>query len=125
MSARQEVLSAATVPCTTAQHLHRLHQEKEEEQRFYCCITTCSKKCKDSAGTDSSQVPVHGNPNEWGEKERKDEKLLQLALICAPAQRKQKSLCQTPLGASSDQQLQHTTSVPNTEHKVPSRNSKL
>lgn len=70
-------------------------------------------------------MPVHGDPNERGEKERKDEKLLQFHLICAPAQRKQKILCQTLLGVPSDQQLQQTTSVLNTEHNVPSRNSKL
>lgn len=100
---KSEVLPAATVPCTTAQHLHRLHQEKEEEWRFYCHITTCSGKCKDTAGTDSSWVAVHGDPSKHGEKERKDEKLLHFPLICAPAQRKQKILWEALLWVSSDQ----------------------
>lgn len=68
---KSEVLSTATIPCTTVHDLHRLHQDKEEDLRLYCCITTHSKKCKDSAGTDSSHILVHGNSNMWGEKEKK------------------------------------------------------
>lgn len=46
-------------------------RRKEEDLRLYCCITTHSKKCKDSAGTDSSHILVHGNSNMLWEKEKK------------------------------------------------------
>lgn len=57
----------------------------------------------------SMDIPTCGE-----EKKRRDEKLLQPSLIHVQTQRKQKILCQTLLGASSNQQLQQTISVLNT-----------
>lgn len=106
---KSEVLSTATILCTAAQNLHRLHQEKEEDLRLYCCITSHSKKFKDSVGTGFTHT-CPWKVQHVGRK-RKDEKVLQLPLIHAQTQRKQKILCQTLLGTPSHQQSQQTISV--------------